>query len=136
MSEVQAIAEWRRAEDCRQVAQLCLQHGFYADAISRAYYAVFHAARASLALHEISARNHRGVSNLFSLHIVKPGLLEDRWASVIGRLAPLRIAADYRVETIFNETTTAGACQQADDFANRIHTLLADTIAPERLRQP
>ena len=89
MSEAQAIAEWRRAEDCRGVALLCLQHGFYADAISRAYYAVFHAARASLALHEISTRNHRGVNYLFNLHIVQPGLVEDRWGSVIGRLAPI-----------------------------------------------
>ncbi len=135
MSEAQAIAEWRRAEDCRQVAQLCIRHGFYADTISRACYVVFHAARASLELHGISSRNHRGVSNLFSLHIVKPGLVEDRWASVIGRLAPLRIAADYRVERIFSEADAADACQQADAFSNRIHALLTDTIASERLLQ-
>ena len=128
MSEAQAIAEWRRAEDCRGVALLCLQHGFYADAISRAYYAVFHAARASLALHEISTRNHRGVNYLFNLHIVQPGLVEDRWGSVIGRLAPLRIAADYRVETTFSEANAAGACEQADAFAVRIHALLGGIV--------
>ena len=134
MNEALVIAEWRRAEVCRQVAQLCLRHGFYADAVSRAYYAVFHAAKASLALYEISSRNHRGINSLFSLHIVKPGLVEDGWSSVIGRLAPLRIAADYLVESSFDETRATDACQQADAFANRIHALLAGAIAPERLR--
>ena len=128
MSEAQATAEWRRAEDCQQVAQLCLQHGFYADAISRAYYAVFHAARALLALHEISTRNHRGVNYLFNLHIVKPGLVEDGWGSVIGRLAPLRIAADYRVETTLSEADATSACEQADAFTNRIHALLGGIV--------
>ena len=52
MSEERAIGEWQRAEDCRQVAQLCLRYGFYADSISRSYYAVLHAAKAALALHD------------------------------------------------------------------------------------
>ena len=130
MSEAKTIAEWRRAEGCLQVAQLCLQHGFYADAISRAYYAVFHAAKASLELYDISTRNHRGVNILFSRHIVQPGLIESGWSSVIGRLAPMRISADYVVATVFSETQAADACQQADAFANRIRTLLGDIVAP------
>ena len=133
MSEVQTIAEWRRAEDSLQVARLFLQHSFYADAISRAYYAVFHAAKASLELYEISTRNHRGVNILFSRHIVHPGLVESEWGSVIGQLAPMRISADYVVTTAFNETQAADACQQADAFASRIRSLLIRSIAPERL---
>ncbi len=134
MSEALAIAEWQRGEACRQVARLCLQHGFYGDAVSRAYYAAFHAAKAPLALYDISTRNHRGVNSLFSLQIVKPGLVEDNWGSVIGQLSPLRIAADYRVDRVFSETDAVRACARADDFATRIHALLTGSIAPERLR--
>ena len=134
MSEAQTIAEWRRAEGCLQVAQICLQHGFYADAISRAYYAVFHAAKASLELYEVSTRNHRGVNILFSRHIVQPGLVESGWSSVIGRLAPMRISADYVVATVFSEADADYACQQAGAFADRIHALLTGIINPERLR--
>ena len=47
MSEVRAIAESQRAEDCQQAAELCLRHGFYADSISRSYYAVLHAAKSA-----------------------------------------------------------------------------------------
>ncbi len=123
MSESLAIAEWRRAEDCRQVARLCLRHGFHADAIARSYYAVLHASKAALALQGVRPRRHRALSNLFGQHIVMTGLVEGRWGSIIGRLADLRWAADY-------------ACQQADACAERIHALLTDTITPERLQPP
>ena len=137
MSESLAIAEWRRAEDCRQVAHLCLQHRFYADAIARSYYAVLHAARAALIAHDVNpGRRHRALSNLFGLHVVQSGLVERRWGSVIGRLSTLRMAADYNVRVIFTEADAANAYDQADAFANRIHTLLAAAIAPQRLQIP
>ncbi|MDE2786759.1 MAG: HEPN domain-containing protein [Chloroflexota bacterium] len=136
MSESLAIAEWQRAEDCRQVARLCLQHGFYADAIARSYYAALHAAKAALALHDVAPRRHRALSNLFGQHIVMTGLIERHWGSVIGELADLRLDADYSVTVIFNEADAADACQQADAFAERIHILLTGIVAPERLQPP
>ena len=128
MSETLAIAEWRRAEDCRQVAQLCLRHGFYPDAISRSYYAVLHAAKAALALYDIDPGSHRALSNLFGLHIVQAGLVEGQWGSVIGRLSDLRMDADYDVEVIFSEADAADAYEQADGFVSRIHALLGGIV--------
>lgn len=130
MREARAIAEWRRAEDSRQVARLCLQHGFYADAISRSYYAVLHGAKALSAVHGVNPRNHRGLSSLFGLHIVNTGLIEGTWGSVIGQLSAMRQDADYDIRVIFTEADASRACQQADAFANRIRTLLGDIVAP------
>ena len=135
MSESLAIAEWRRSEDCRQVAHLCLRHGYYADAIARSYYAVLHASKAALALYDVDPGSHRALSNLFGHHIVMTGMVEGRWGSVIGRLAKLRMVADYDAEVIFTESEASSACEQADAFANRIHTLLTDSIDPGRLQQ-
>lgn len=135
MSEVRAIAELQRAEDCRQVAELCFRHGFYADSISRSYYAVLHAAKAALALYDIAIKNHRGLAGMFGLHIVQAGLVEGYWGSTIGQLSALRMTADYDVEVVFGEADAANAYEQADGFNNRIHTLLTNTIAPERLRR-
>ena len=136
MTESLAIAEWQRAEDCRQVAHLCLQHGFYADAIARSYYAALHAAKAALALHDVAPRRHRALSNLFGQHIVLTGLVERHWGSVIGELLSLRLDADYNVAVVFSEADAADACQQADAFANRIRALLSGIVAPERLQPP
>lgn len=136
MSETLTIEEWRRAENCRRVAHLCLQHGFYADAISRSYYAVLHSAKAALALYDVASRRHRALSNLFGHHIVMTGMVERHWGSVVGRLADLRRVADYDVSVVFSEADAAGVYGQADAFVSRIHALLTDTIAPDRLRQP
>ena len=136
MSEVRAIAESQRAEDCQQAAELCLRHGFYADSISRSYYAVLHAAKSALALYDVTIKNHRGLTSMFGLHIVQPGLVEGHWGSTIGQLSALRMAADYDVEVVFAEADAASAYGQAHGFVGRIRALLTDTIAPDRLRQP
>ena len=52
MNRSLAIVEWRRAELSQRAASACLRHYCYADAVSRAYYAVFHAAKAALAFHD------------------------------------------------------------------------------------
>ena len=135
MSESLAIAEWRRAEDCRQVAQLCLRHRFYADTVSRSYYAVLHAARASLALYDVTVQNHRGLASMFGLHIVMSGLVEAHWSSVIGQLAQLRLAADYNIAVVFTEADAARAFDQADAFNSRIYTLLTDSIGAEQIQR-
>ncbi|MDE2684101.1 MAG: HEPN domain-containing protein [Chloroflexota bacterium] len=135
MSEVRAIAESQRAEDCRQAAELCLRHGFYADSISRSYYAVLHAARAALALYDVTIKNHRGLTSMFGLHIVQAGLVEGHWGSTVGQLSALRMAADYDVEVVFAAADADGTYEQAVGFVSRIHTLLSDSIDPGRLQQ-
>ncbi len=115
---------------------LCLQHKLYADAIARAYYAVLHTAKAALAQYNVEPRTHRALNPLFGRHIVIPGLVERHWGSVIGRLATLRMAADYNAEMIFSEADAAAASRQADAFANRIRVLLAGIVGAERLQPP
>jgi len=50
--------------------------GFHDDAVSRAYYAVFHAACALLASIGRTVRTHDGLRAAIAQHFVKPGLLD------------------------------------------------------------
>ena len=54
MNRKSAIAEWRRATESLGAARSCQRDGYYADSISRAYYAILHAAKAALHLHDVS----------------------------------------------------------------------------------
>ena len=65
MSVKEAKNELIRAEKSLESANVLLRNGFYEDAISRAYYAVLHAAKASLTLLEINVESHRAVRRLF-----------------------------------------------------------------------
>ncbi len=51
MRQHQVQAEWRRAQKALQAAALLQQNGLAEDAISRAYYAAMHAAKAALLVH-------------------------------------------------------------------------------------
>ena len=51
-------------------ARLLLTSGFYRGAASRAYYSMFHAARALLAAKNIAPKKHAGVLRMLGLEFV------------------------------------------------------------------
>ena len=129
MNRTLVIAEWRRAKISQRAASVCLRHHCYADAVSRAYYAVFHAAKAALALHDgTSPRSHGGVHQQFGLKLVRSGLLEGIWGSEIGQLYDLRVRADYNVEVEFSAVYVREVYQRAARFLERILRYLAEDI--------
>jgi uncharacterized protein (UPF0332 family) len=65
-----------RAHEKLAVAKRLLAEDFYADAVSRAYYAMFYAARTLLAERDVYPKTHRGVILQFGLLFVKPGQFE------------------------------------------------------------
>ncbi len=136
MSEELALAEWRRAQESLGAAWLCQGGGFYPDAISRAYYAILHAAKAALQLYDIDARTHEGVKNVFGGSIAVAGLVERHWSREINSLGILRRAADYNVTRTFSESDSRLACERSEAFVDRIRELLAISIPPENLEAP
>ena len=123
-----ANLEWRRARDCIGAAQVCHSGGFYADAISRAYYAVMHAAKAALAVHDVRPASHPAVANRFGLVIVQAGLAESHWGSDITQLSLLRMDADYEVSRTFGEAESLNVYARADAFLVRIRELLPASV--------
>ena len=59
-----------RAEEKLRAANLLLENNMFSEAISEAYYAMFHAAKALLALRGIYPKTHAGVVSQFGLQFV------------------------------------------------------------------
>ena len=133
MSRKSAIAEWRRATESMGAARSCQRDGYYADSVSRSYYAILHAAKAALELHDVTAESHAGVRRMFGLHLVKNGLVEPEWASAVGDSADERIASDYDAMLHFDQQDAREANDRAAAFMDRIHPLLTRSIPPESL---
>jgi len=72
-----------------------LNNDLYADAISRAYYAVLHSVRAVLATANIEPTSHDGAVAMFGLHFVKEGLIDRKYSKIFGRLRAAREKSDY-----------------------------------------
>ena len=128
----QALAgEWRRAQECLGAANLCRKNGYYADSISRAYYAIMHAAKAALSFRGVPVDNrrstHRAVMNRFGWHLVEPGYIEPTWADDIRQGHAERTQADYGAFEDLEEADASDACYRAGAFLNRIQSLLGVT---------
>jgi uncharacterized protein (UPF0332 family) len=53
-----------------------LEKDLFEDCVSRAYYAVLHAAKAALTLSEVEVDSHSGARSMFGFHLVKNGKIE------------------------------------------------------------
>jgi uncharacterized protein (UPF0332 family) len=92
-------AYWDKAAEAADAARLLLRAGSYDGAANRAYYAMFNAARAALEartdLRIQDVRRHSAVLQLFSLHVVKPGLVPAKLSGDLNEVFQARAVADY-----------------------------------------
>ena len=59
------------AEEKLEAAKYLIKGRFYNDAASRAYYSMYHAAKALLLIRDVSPKTHKGVIQAFGLEFVK-----------------------------------------------------------------
>ena len=124
MNRNMVLAEWNRAREALRAAETLTRDGCYADAISRAYYAILHAAKAALHVHEVAAESHAAVRRMFGLHLVKPGEIEAKWSAFLVESLDDRLAADYDVETTFSREDARSECRRSREFFSRVRRYL------------
>lgn len=66
-----------RAEETLKASKALRDRGFYKDAVSRAYYAMFYAAKAAVVKEGVRGKKHSGVISAFGRLFAKTGRLED-----------------------------------------------------------
>jgi uncharacterized protein (UPF0332 family) len=97
-------AYWDKAIEAADAARLLLQAGSYDGAANRAYYAMFNAARTALQartdLKVEEIRRHSAVLQLFSLHVIKPGLVPAKLSADLNEVFQARAIADYATASV------------------------------------
>jgi len=114
------------AEDCLEEAKSLFSSGFYRGAASRAYYSMFHAAKALLAAKNISPKRHAGVLRMLSLEFVKEGLLEETYANAYKLAFDLRSDADYTVDARISEEMAEEVIPNAELFLKKAKEVLKE----------
>ena len=87
-----------KSQERLAAAQSLHEKQYYEYTVSRAYYAMFFAARAILLIKNISPKTHRGVIMAISEHFVKTGLLSHEIWEYLAAGETLREEADYSSE--------------------------------------
>lgn len=122
--------ELERAAQALRAAQLLRREELFADAVSRAYYAVMHASRAALLAHDAIAESHSAVRRLFGDVLVRPGLIERKWASILSTEQNRRIAADYQPTATWTSEDVQSLVQDAEAFVRRMRDHLSSIRFP------
>jgi uncharacterized protein (UPF0332 family) len=93
--------EVARGEEAMREADQLMGASLPTGAVSRAYFAAFHFARALLVTLGEEARTHRGVVALLHRDLVREGKLDPNVASLLSQLQRFRQDADYAAEIVF-----------------------------------
>ncbi len=136
MNRNMVLAEWNRARESLRAAETLTRERCYADAISRAYYAILHAAKATLHVHDIAAESHAAVRRMFGLHLVRSGEIEPEWSAYLGESLDDRLAAYYDVEAVFSREEARSECRRSREFLGRVKRyLLKNGLKEAELRR-
>lgn len=117
-------AECARGTDALESAEILLAAGKLADAVSRAYYAAFHFARALLLTRAEEPRTHSGVDRLLQRDFVRTGLLDPRLGKRFAGLQRFRQDADYSAEFVFTDEGAREEVEAARAFVAAARELL------------
>lgn len=112
------------AKNKLQSAELLLDQLHYADAVSRAYYALLHGARALLATKGLDSKKHSGVISLFNRHFVKTGIVPKRLGKLLLNAKDIREESDYNEFYVVSKQDTVDLVEQAKDFLEIIAKLI------------
>ena len=99
--------------------------GFYEGAVSHAYYAMFHAAKAFLELNDTSPRTHKGVILQLGKYVKLGKLSKDEVRSITHGLTA-RVKCDYDVEVIIDKEEVSELLNEAEHFVDKIDSLVKD----------
>jgi uncharacterized protein len=116
--------EVAKGNDLLETAEILHRAGKYADAVSRAYYAVFHYAAALLLTAGLQAKSHGALARLLQSHFVKPGTLSAASGTTFIKLMALRLDADYSAVVVFTDATSRGELDAAIAFTGEVRAAL------------
>ena len=119
--------ELKKARSALKAAEKLLAENLAEDSVSRAYYAVFHSARAALKVKQIETKSHQGLIRAFALYLIKPGLLEVEYGDILRQEKEDRETGDYDPFVTFQIEEAEKTVKDAKRFIERIELFLKES---------
>jgi len=113
-----------RAKKALLAAKTLLENQLYEDCVSRAYYAVLHAAKAALATKDIEPESYNAVKRMFGLHLIKTGEIEKDFAKILTAEQEDRAIGDYNIYIEIEQDRALKRVRDAEKFVERIKKYL------------
>jgi len=95
---------------------------------NRAYYSIFHAMRAILALDEVDFKKHSGVIAYFRENYIKPGIIDKNCSDIISNASLIRNKSDYDDFYVAVKSETIEQVNNAKIFFKHIKSYLSEQL--------
>ncbi len=125
MSREELEGHLRVAEEKLAAARVLLGSGFPRDAVSRSYYAMFHAASALARSVGDVPRTHRGLGHVLNDRFVKPGVLTRDELEFFRREQAARELGDYGADVALGIVDAEEFLERATAFVARVREVLS-----------
>ncbi len=122
---------FQKAKEMLASARRDREAGDYASANNRAYYAIFHAMRAVLALDGEDFKKHSAVIARFTLNYLKPEILPREYSKLIANASLIRNRSDYEDFYVCSVSDTNALFSGAVSFCGDIGEYLEQRYRTE-----
>jgi uncharacterized protein (UPF0332 family) len=128
---IRTLVQYRleQADEALGAAQLLLDQHSLRAVVNRAYYAMFYAVLALLALRKQETSKHAGAISLFDREFVRPGVFSKDLSQWLHRAFRRRLAADYAVPGTVHKEEAQQVFDEAKMFVTRIKEYLGQELA-------
>lgn len=123
-----SVYRLNKAKSDLKDAKTTLGLELYDTAANRSYYAIFHAARAVLALDGQDYKKHSGVISNFQKEYIKTGIFDKEMSRIIKSAFDMRTESDYEDFYIVEKEDVIKQVEEADYFLNNIEKYLIKKI--------
>jgi uncharacterized protein (UPF0332 family) len=128
--QVLVCSRLEQADDALNAARILLEQHSVRAAVNRAYYAMFYAVLALLALRKQETSKHSGVISLFDREFVRPGVFSRDLSQWLHRAFRQRLAADYAPLRTVSKDEAQQMFDEAQAFVARVREHLARELHP------
>lgn len=114
----------QRAKETLIEADYNAKGGFFNTAVNRLYYSAFYAANAVLISKGIACNSHAGLKSMFSMHLIKTGILNVELGKTLNQLFINRQSGDYEDFIYCDEGLYKTLRPKTEEFINTIEDFL------------
>ncbi len=113
-----------KAEEMLKDAESLLADESYRSSNNRAYYCIYHALRAVIALDGVEFKRHSGNIQYFQREYIKTGFFSAEDSDIILSASEIRNASDYDDFYVVSKETTEELVKSARSFYERVRAFL------------
>ncbi len=113
-----------KAKETLEEVKLHIKNELWSTAINRLYYACYYAVIALLIEKNIQTKSHKGVRQMFGLHFIKTGIIDNSLGKFFTDIYDLRQTGDYDDFIEFTKDDIMDLIKPANDLILKAEDIL------------